>query len=178
MSARPSQRVPEPAFVKKLGAQCGRGHNGHMLARDSPFANPLTYPFRHRLLPLLQTFVTFSTRTLSRLFCLPHLLLRPAPRQVRRVHFPSLLLPASASLSSRSSIVAMDMDGMDMGTSTGSMNAFLHFVPLGDPIWFKEWAPSAPGAVFGACIGLFILAIFERLLSGMKGVMEAWWRRK
>lgn len=72
------------------------------------------------------------------------------------------------------------MDGMDMGSSstmTGMVN-YLHFSPTSDPLWFKEWAPSSSGAMVGACIGLFIFAIIERLLHGIGGIMEAWWHKR
>lgn len=72
----------------------------------------------------------------------------------------------------------MDMDGMNMGTTgTMMMKPYLHFTP-GDALWLMEWTPTSPGAVFGACLGLFFIAMVERLLLAMKGVMEAWWRRK
>lgn len=71
--------------------------------------------------------------------------------------------------------------GMDMGSSSSSssmtMLTFLHFFPIGDTIWFKGWAPASPGAVLGACIGFFLLAIVERLLSGLKGISESARRR-
>ncbi|KAG8946174.1 hypothetical protein FRC04_012029 [Tulasnella sp. 424] len=73
------------------------------------------------------------------------------------------------------------MDGMDMGDSSSSMGmvSHLHFSnPFADTLWFKEWVPGSKGALVGACIGLFVLALVERLLAGMRGVMEAWWRKK
>ncbi|KAG9050271.1 hypothetical protein FS837_006712 [Tulasnella sp. UAMH 9824] len=73
------------------------------------------------------------------------------------------------------------MDGMDMGDGSSStgMVMYLHFNdPLADTLWFKGWTPGSEGALVGACIGLFLLALVERLLAGMRGVMEAWWRKK
>ncbi|KZW01963.1 hypothetical protein EXIGLDRAFT_829540 [Exidia glandulosa HHB12029] len=61
------------------------------------------------------------------------------------------------------------------GNSTGS--SVFHFTG-GDVIWFTGWAPSSPGAIAGAAIGLFLLAIVERWLAAMRIVMEAWWKQK
>jgi copper transporter 1 len=73
----------------------------------------------------------------------------------------------------------MDMnDGMPMpmgGNET--MTPFMHF-SMTDPLWFEAWVPMGAGATVGACIGLFFIAMIERLLNGMRGVMESWWRRK
>jgi len=63
-------------------------------------------------------------------------------------------------------------------TSSSSTMMFLHFVPFSDSIWFQEWVPASHGALVGACIGLFILGMLERLFSGMRGVLETYWRRK
>ena len=57
------------------------------------------------------------------------------------------------------------------------MVPYLHFTP-GDALWFKDWVPKSRGAIVGTCIGLFLLAIVERFLAALKGVMESWWRRK
>lgn len=68
--------------------------------------------------------------------------------------------------------------GMSMdGNATGGMSAWMHVVG-GDTIWFEGWAPSSPGAIAAATIGLFLLAIVERWLSAMRTVMEAWWKQK
>ncbi|KAG8985650.1 hypothetical protein FRB90_004529 [Tulasnella sp. 427] len=76
-----------------------------------------------------------------------------------------------------------DMHGMNMGDDSSSssmgMVMYLHFnTPFADTLWFKGWTPGSKGALVGACIGLFILALIERLLAAMRGVMEAWWRKK
>ncbi|KAG8907767.1 hypothetical protein FRB99_002266 [Tulasnella sp. 403] len=74
----------------------------------------------------------------------------------------------------------MDMDGMgDVGGGGGGMMMmpYFHFRPS-DALWFKAWQPTSNGAIVGACIGLFLLAVVERMVSGMQGVMELWWRRK
>lgn len=65
----------------------------------------------------------------------------------------------------------MDMDGMVM-----MMTPYLHFTTdYGDPLWFAAWAPVSSGAIAGACIGLVMLAMFERLLNGIQGVLEQEW---
>lgn len=58
-----------------------------------------------------------------------------------------------------------------------TMTPYVHFTP-GDALWFEEWVPITHGAIFGACFGLFQLALVERLLSAMRNVMEAWWKQK
>ncbi len=63
------------------------------------------------------------------------------------------------------------------GNDTGSMVPWLHFEG-GDALWFESWHPSSKGAIAGAAIGLFILAIIERWIAAMRGVMEIHWRRQ
>ncbi|KAI9445439.1 Ctr copper transporter [Lactarius indigo] len=71
---------------------------------------------------------------------------------------------------------------MDMGGSNTSnsrmdmMTPYLHFTG-GDSLFFKSWRPSSNGAVAGASIALMVLAISERLLFSIRGVLEARWRR-
>ena len=69
----------------------------------------------------------------------------------------------------------MDMS-MDQGVSMsmGNMVSYLHFTP-GDNLWFFGWAPRTAGAMVGACIGLFMLALAERWLSAMRAVMDGHW---
>ena len=69
----------------------------------------------------------------------------------------------------------MDMN-MDQGMSMnmGNMLMYLHF-KIGDNLWFYGWAPGHPGAMAGACIGLFMLAMAERWLVAMRGVIEEHW---
>ena len=69
----------------------------------------------------------------------------------------------------------MDMN-MDQGMpmNVGNMIMYLHFV-IGDNLWFLGWAPSTAGAMAGACIGLFMLAMAERWLTAMRGIMEEHW---
>lgn len=62
-----------------------------------------------------------------------------------------------------------------MGTMV--MKPYLHFT-TGDPLWFAAWTPATSGAVVGACVGLVMLAMFERMLVGVRGVLEAEWSRR
>lgn len=67
----------------------------------------------------------------------------------------------------------MNMDqGMDV--NMGNMLMYLHF-KIGDNLWIRGWAPRNAGAMAGACIGLFMLAMAERWLVAMRGLMEDHW---
>ena len=66
------------------------------------------------------------------------------------------------------------MAGMSMA---GAMRPYFHF-GLGDAILFREWVPMSGGASFGACVGLFLLAMVDRLLAAFRGIMQAWWAKK
>ncbi|KAJ7495622.1 CTR copper uptake transporter, partial [Mycena latifolia] len=57
----------------------------------------------------------------------------------------------------------------------GMMMTALHFTPLGDTLWFASWAPATGGAVAGACIGLFALALLERWVAARRTVLQAQW---
>lgn len=57
------------------------------------------------------------------------------------------------------------------------MVPWLHFTS-GDHLFFKSWHPESAGAIAGACIGLVLLALFERWLSATRSVLEAHWRRR
>ncbi|EJD05207.1 uncharacterized protein FOMMEDRAFT_105434 [Fomitiporia mediterranea MF3/22] len=67
----------------------------------------------------------------------------------------------------------MSMDGA-MSLSAGNMLSYLHFTP-GDVVWFQGWVPRSTRTMVGACIGLFLLAIFERWLAAFRGLSEAHW---
>jgi len=69
---------------------------------------------------------------------------------------------------------SMDMGGMATG---GAMMPWMHF-SLGDSLWFSTWVPQSKGALAGAAVGLFLLAIVDRWLASMRGVMEIYWRRR
>ncbi|KAJ6534492.1 Ctr copper transporter [Mycena vulgaris] len=55
------------------------------------------------------------------------------------------------------------------------MMTALHFTPLGDTLWFAGWAPQSGGALAGACIGLFVLALFDRWVASCRKTLEAHW---
>ena len=66
------------------------------------------------------------------------------------------------------------MDGMGMSML---MHSYLHFTG-GDALWFAAWTPTSHGAIAGSCIGLVLLAIFERLLVAVRGTLDAMWVRR
>ncbi|EIN05663.1 hypothetical protein PUNSTDRAFT_106633 [Punctularia strigosozonata HHB-11173 SS5] len=70
----------------------------------------------------------------------------------------------------------MSMDGA-MSLESGQMLPYLHFT-TGDILWFLGWVPKSTGAMVGACIGLFLLAIFERWLAACRALGEAHWRMR
>jgi solute carrier family 31 (copper transporter), member 1 len=76
--------------------------------------------------------------------------------------------------------VVADENGMDMNMdqgmlmNMGNMIMYLHF-KIGDNLWFLGWVPSTAGAMAGASIGIFMLAMAERWLVAMRGVMEEHW---
>ncbi|KAI6145642.1 CTR copper uptake transporter [Pisolithus tinctorius] len=69
----------------------------------------------------------------------------------------------------------MTMDGA-MTLAVGNMLPYLHFT-LGDTLWFLGWVPQSSGAMLGACIGLFLLALLERWLAACKSIMELHWNK-
>lgn len=80
-------------------------------------------------------------------------------------------------------VPARSSDGMDMSMdesmslASGNMIPYLHFTP-GDVLWFQGWVPKSPGAMFGACLGLFLLAIVERWIAAIRSLAEAYWRKR
>ncbi|KAL1739458.1 Ctr copper transporter family-domain-containing protein [Schizophyllum fasciatum] len=68
--------------------------------------------------------------------------------------------------SDNSSSSSMDMDMQ--------MLPYLHFQG-GDFLLFKAWAPRSSGAIAGACIGLVVLAIVERLITAWRSRLEDSW---
>lgn len=75
-----------------------------------------------------------------------------------------------------------DMDGMDMDgttTTTGTMGMLLgfHATPF-DQLWFAGWIPQTNGAMVGACVGLFLLAVIDRWVAAIRGLCEVWWKQR
>jgi len=85
------------------------------------------------------------------------------------------ITPTSTSMSASTSVATGGMDS-DNSSMTSSMKLYLHFTP-GDALWFKAWTPSS-GAVFGACFGLFLLSIGERLLHRIGAIMNTEWAKR
>jgi Ctr copper transporter family len=57
------------------------------------------------------------------------------------------------------------------------MTPYLHFTG-GDYLFFRSWHPSTRGAMAGASLALLTLAISDRLLHAVRGVMDARWRKR
>ncbi|KAG9119686.1 hypothetical protein FRC07_005165 [Ceratobasidium sp. 392] len=110
---------------------------------------------------------------------------------VRPQHIVSLLFLASIALaheneSLENSGMTMPMPDTNVADAHAetnmatmmTMTPYFHWLGNADALYFKSWVPRSAGALVGACIGLFFLAIFERFLAGAKGLVEAWWRRR
>ncbi|BGP18699.1 hypothetical protein JCM10213_006262 [Rhodosporidiobolus nylandii] len=73
----------------------------------------------------------------------------------------------------------MDMGGMNMGmdnsTTASMMNTAFTTSVGGVNLWFSRWTPTSAGATFGACLGLFFLAILSRLLTAVKACADTAW---
>ncbi|KAJ7442030.1 CTR copper uptake transporter [Mycena latifolia] len=82
------------------------------------------------------------------------------------------LSPRSVFAATNGMDMSMD-DGMTL--ASGTMMTTLHF-SLGDTLWFAGWVPQSKGALAGACIGLFVLALVDRWIAAVRAMMEAHWR--
>jgi copper transporter 1 len=52
------------------------------------------------------------------------------------------------------------------------------FAGTGSLLWFDGWTPTSGGTTFAACLGLFLLAYFSRLLGAFRrGCDRAWAQR-
>ncbi|KAJ3976101.1 CTR copper uptake transporter [Lentinula raphanica] len=71
----------------------------------------------------------------------------------------------------------MSMDG-SMDLASGNMLTYLHFTIGGDILWFQGWVPQGPGAMFGACVGLFLLALVDRWIAACRAMMEVHWAKR
>ncbi|GAA5876770.1 hypothetical protein JCM16303_006281 [Sporobolomyces ruberrimus] len=72
-----------------------------------------------------------------------------------------------------------DMSGMNMGqsnsTSATMMSTYFTTSLGASNLWFSSWTPTSAGATFGACLGLFFLAILSRFLAAVKSCAEVAW---
>ncbi|KAL1691918.1 Ctr copper transporter family-domain-containing protein [Schizophyllum commune] len=71
------------------------------------------------------------------------------------------------------------MPSSDNGSSSSmdmdiQMLPYLHFQG-GDFLLFKAWVPRSSGAIAGACIGLVVFAILERLVTAWRSRLEDSW---
>ncbi|KAH7101262.1 Ctr copper transporter [Auriculariales sp. MPI-PUGE-AT-0066] len=57
------------------------------------------------------------------------------------------------------------------------MYSFFHF-SRGEALWFEGLVPQSSGALVGAAVGLFLLALLERWISAMRSVVEAGLRQR
>ena len=96
----------------------------------------------------------------------PLRLLNVLPSAARSVYSTTIMAHAHGSTSTDSS-----------GTVMSMMIPWLHF-SSGDNLFFASWAPNSTGALVGASIGLIFLALFERWVAAIRGVMEAHWKRQ
>ncbi|KAF8203287.1 Ctr copper transporter family-domain-containing protein [Pholiota molesta] len=76
------------------------------------------------------------------------------------------------SLANMSSSADMPMES----SQVMMMTPYLHFTG-GDYLFLGVWRPSSPGAIAGVCIGLAVLAFFDRWLSATRTMLETYWRR-
>ncbi|GAA6028937.1 hypothetical protein JCM8097_001514 [Rhodosporidiobolus ruineniae] len=85
------------------------------------------------------------------------------------------------SLHPRHDSMAMDMDmgsmnmGMDNSTTAGMMSTAFTTSLGAANLWFSSWTPASAGATFGACLGLFFLAILSRFLAAIRACAETAW---
>jgi copper transporter 1 len=57
------------------------------------------------------------------------------------------------------------------------MVPWFHFTG-GDHLFIESWRPTSPGAITGACIGLVLLALFDRWFAATRAVLESHWRHR
>ncbi|KJA25952.1 hypothetical protein HYPSUDRAFT_36796 [Hypholoma sublateritium FD-334 SS-4] len=57
------------------------------------------------------------------------------------------------------------------------MIPYLHFTG-GDYLFFDVWQPKSPGALAGACVGLIVLALFERWLAATRVMFASYWEQR
>lgn len=67
-----------------------------------------------------------------------------------------------------------DMSMTDTNSTFAMMVPYLHFT-RGDALWLQKITPKSVGAVAGACVFLFALAVFERMYAAWSTSMQAQW---
>ncbi|GAA5909909.1 hypothetical protein JCM5296_007437 [Sporobolomyces johnsonii] len=65
--------------------------------------------------------------------------------------------------------------GETNGTTASMMNTAFTTKLAASNLWFSTWTPTTAGSTFGACLGLFFLAILSRFLSAVKACAEVAW---
>jgi len=68
-----------------------------------------------------------------------------------------------------------------MTTSGSNTSTVVNMTPWlhtsgGDFLFFRDLTPTSKGAIAAAAVVLFLLAVFDRWVAAMRGVMEARWR--
>lgn len=73
---------------------------------------------------------------------------------------------------------APSTDGSSGAAMHATMIPYFHAGMTGDHLFLKAWVPNSPGAIVGACIGLFLIGILDRWLSAMRSSFEAHWKHR
>ena len=91
-------------------------------------------------------------------------------------HYLSLFHPQSPCIMSHS-----EHDTTTSSTTTTAnmtmMVPYLHFTG-GDYLFFDVWQPQSLGALTGVCIGLVVLALFERWLAATRVTFALYWQNR
>lgn len=95
----------------------------------------------------------------------------------------ALINPSHQRIAYTNIELTMDHSSMDPSTTDPSTMAMDMMVPWfhftgGDHLFFESWRPASPGAIAGACIGLVLLALFDRWFAATRAVLEAHWRHR
>jgi solute carrier family 31 (copper transporter), member 1 len=98
------------------------------------------------------------------------------PRETLGLHLTSVFTSNHPTPNPLTTMANTLSDG-NTTVTVAMMTPFLHFT-TGDALFFKSWTPSSAGALAGASIGLFLLAVFERWLAAMRGAMNLHWHRR
>jgi Ctr copper transporter family len=84
------------------------------------------------------------------------------------IHLHSSLLAYVSASTTNGIDPSMDMP---MNLASGRMIPYLHFTP-GDVLWFQGWVPGRSTTLFGACVGLFVLALLHRWIVALRAALE------